>query len=181
MIKHEFEVKGTWAYGASRLSKKKALRAGMEVKLRREPDNNYDRNAVIVYRKRSKLGYLPADLAVKVAKYLDSGGTYSGSITMARQTTRNGSKYPIVYAFVIFDNLFPVNFNLPAKESKPSDLSFNTAPAPPPLLAFKAVSQSENWRQFNCTFCNTNLEVRNRYSRTEVECPACMMTFFMPP
>lgn len=42
-------------------------------KLVREPDNEYDPNAVAVRVGRSKIGHVPKELAVRVAEVMDSG------------------------------------------------------------------------------------------------------------
>lgn len=98
-------VKGVWEYSASRLVKEGALTSGMRVTLRREPNNQYDRNAASVYCGRSKLGYLARNLAAEVVSYLDSGGKYSGVITNVGQQTYKGSKYPTVSVDFSFDDL----------------------------------------------------------------------------
>jgi uncharacterized protein YbaR (Trm112 family) len=102
----EIEIKGTWAYSAPRLSKKRALRSGVAIKLRREPENTNDRNAVAVYHNRSKLGFVPREIASEIADYLDSNGVYSAAIISSQQTkSYNGDKYPIIYAQLKFHNL----------------------------------------------------------------------------
>lgn len=49
------------------------LSEGDDVKLRREPDNKYDENAVAIYSPRGKIGYIPAKHAFWVARAIDSG------------------------------------------------------------------------------------------------------------
>lgn len=50
----------------------RALRCGDEVTLVREPDNAYDKNAVAVFSvKGERLGYIPATVAVDLARAMD--------------------------------------------------------------------------------------------------------------
>lgn len=43
-------------------------------KLRREPDNEYDHNAVAVDADGAPIGFLPRDIAAQVAPVMDAGG-----------------------------------------------------------------------------------------------------------
>lgn len=49
------------------------IRRGSELKFRREPDNPYDKNAIAVYSRNHRIGYIKADVAKKLAPMLDSG------------------------------------------------------------------------------------------------------------
>lgn len=48
-------------------------RVGQEVFLKREPENEYDTNAISVILGKEKIGYIPADIAKKMSPPLDSG------------------------------------------------------------------------------------------------------------
>jgi len=63
---------------------------GMDLILKREPDNPYDNNAVgvwiksralIVFTSEVQIGYLNAEVAEEIADYIDNGGTVVGKIT----------------------------------------------------------------------------------------------------
>lgn len=56
------------------------LRSYESVQLKREPFNNYDENAVAVYYKEYKIGYLNRYLAEDIAPKMDAGIFYDGYI-----------------------------------------------------------------------------------------------------
>jgi hypothetical protein len=196
MREYNVEIKGTWAYGAARLSKNRALRAGMEIKLRRDPDNENDHNAVAVYRNRTKLGFLPREVAYEVANYLESGGSYSASITSSRQTKSfNGKKYPLIFADLIFHDLMgnssysdewvkwaaqeekrareereKANRNQIQNEaaSRPS-VANNTPPA--------KIDFSSKIFSLICPLCMSVLEANEDLKDVKIKCGACNETF----
>lgn len=73
-ITKEFSIVGSsFRPGASNLIKR--LRQGQLLLLVREPNNQYDKNAVLVVWGNRALGYLPRGLAAKIAPILDSGAS----------------------------------------------------------------------------------------------------------
>ena len=67
----ESPVAGFQYYEGKRLWKKLSMRDTL--KLIREPDNPYDENAVEIYWKERKLGYLPSVENTAVAQMMDQG------------------------------------------------------------------------------------------------------------
>lgn len=67
------------------------LKSGTEVWLRREPDNSHDPNAIHVERRSGiSLGYIPAELAAKLADALDEiNGRYPATIVRLQGGTSN--------------------------------------------------------------------------------------------
>jgi len=49
------------------------LKPGQELRVVREPDNQYDGNAIAVYIFQQKLGHLPRGFAAEVAPLIDKG------------------------------------------------------------------------------------------------------------
>ncbi len=49
------------------------LRIGQGLKMVREPDNKYDKNAIAVYYFQQCLGYIPRGLAAEIAPNMDLG------------------------------------------------------------------------------------------------------------
>lgn len=41
--------------------------------LKREPENEYDENAIAVYKDEDKIGHIPAHTAIQLAKLMDEG------------------------------------------------------------------------------------------------------------
>jgi hypothetical protein len=67
--------------GSSRQRFISECRSGDAVHFRREPDNAYDRNAIMVPRANGgQLGYLPATVASEIAPQMDSGVAFVGRI-----------------------------------------------------------------------------------------------------
>lgn len=50
------------------------LKIGKKLKLEREPTNNYDKHAIVLYRKELKLGYVPKDKNRLLSLLLKNGG-----------------------------------------------------------------------------------------------------------
>lgn len=50
------------------------LKIGKKLQLEREPDNAYDKHAIVLYRKGLKLGYIPKDKNRKLSLLLKNGG-----------------------------------------------------------------------------------------------------------
>lgn len=65
------------------------LHAGMPLRLIREPDNRYDRNAVAVWCNGKKIGHLSRELAADIAPLMDKGIDVGGTI---EQITGGGGK-----------------------------------------------------------------------------------------
>ncbi|MBS9783801.1 HIRAN domain-containing protein [Candidatus Gracilibacteria bacterium] len=51
------------------------LEIGTELKLKAEPENQYDHNAVAVYFEDKKIGYIPRSQNREIAKFLQAGHT----------------------------------------------------------------------------------------------------------
>jgi len=65
------QVVGYKYYNGFKVFKK--LKAGVKLKLKYEKDNVYDENAVEVYYKKTKLGYLPKHQNYSIAQVLKQG------------------------------------------------------------------------------------------------------------
>ena len=52
----------------------KKLKIGKKLNLKREPDNSYDKHAIVLYRKGLKLGYIPKGENRKLSLLLKNGG-----------------------------------------------------------------------------------------------------------
>jgi hypothetical protein len=72
-------------------------KSGMPATLVREPNNQYDKNAVgvwitarslIFFKSEVQIGYLNADTAEEIARYMDGGGYVSCQITEVTGGTR---------------------------------------------------------------------------------------------
>jgi hypothetical protein len=67
--------------GSSRQRNVSDCRTGDRVHLQREPDNSFDRNAVVVSRSNGgQLGYLPATVASEIAPQMDRGISFEGRV-----------------------------------------------------------------------------------------------------
>jgi hypothetical protein len=88
------KVAGVTASNLNGQSRQNYIRAfckpGMSASLIREPDNPYDTNAVgvwikarslIIFTADVQIGYLKADVAPEIARYMDKGGKVSCQIT----------------------------------------------------------------------------------------------------
>ena len=73
------QYEGRWAVARS-------LQRGEFLNIRRELDNAYDRNAILVFRSDSELGYIPRGLASILAPEMDSGLRLSGRVVSARDS-----------------------------------------------------------------------------------------------
>ena len=60
------------------------LENGTELKLVREPENKYDPEAVAVYYKDFKLGFVPSSENEKISRFLDMGYTDLFEVRVAR-------------------------------------------------------------------------------------------------
>lgn len=67
------------------------LHAGMPLIFIREPNNQYDRNAVAVWCSGKKIGHLSRDLAADIAPQIDAGADVEGTIEAI--TGGNGKTY----------------------------------------------------------------------------------------
>jgi len=82
----ESPVAGFQYYEGKHLWTKLSL--GDTLKLIREPDNSFDENAVGIYWKDGKLGYLPRVENTAVAQMMDQGQAITALIT-SKQKSRN--------------------------------------------------------------------------------------------
>lgn len=55
------------------------LKPGQQLRAEREPENQYDVNAVALYTFQQKLGYVPRGLAAEIAPFMDTGHTVAVS------------------------------------------------------------------------------------------------------
>ena len=60
------------------------LKNGTELKLVREPENKYDPEAVAIYYKDFKLGFVPSSENEKISRFLDMGYTDLFEVRVAR-------------------------------------------------------------------------------------------------
>ena len=72
-------VRGLKHYRADELSD--IMNLGDPLTLQREPDNPYDKNAIIVFWHQNKIGYIPAHKAEQVQRLINRYGTIHGEIT----------------------------------------------------------------------------------------------------
>ena len=66
-----FYVAGFKYYGGFKVIDK--LKPGVKLKLKTEPKNRYDENAIEIYYKKCKLGYVPRNQNYSIAQILNSG------------------------------------------------------------------------------------------------------------
>ena len=66
-----FCVAGFKYYGGFKVRDK--LKPGVKLKLKPKPKNRYDENAVEIYYKKCKLGYIPRNQNYSIAQILNSG------------------------------------------------------------------------------------------------------------
>ena len=62
------------------------LNSGVEVTLKREPTNKWDKNAIEVIYKGYRLGYLEREVAMRLASQMDHGLIVTGKV-MGRHNT----------------------------------------------------------------------------------------------
>lgn len=62
------------------------LAVGMELRLRRERLNPYDRNAISVWFMNDRLGYIPRDRSAALAPRMDEGDRISARIACLRES-----------------------------------------------------------------------------------------------
>ncbi|MFZ5492615.1 MAG: HIRAN domain-containing protein [Pseudomonadota bacterium] len=68
------------------------LRPGLELRLRREPWNHHDAQAVAVYYRQEKLGYLPRTDNASIARWLDQGRGLRASIAALGADAQRGGR-----------------------------------------------------------------------------------------
>jgi len=68
------------------------LRPGLELRLRREPWNRHDPQAVAVYYRQEKLGYLPRTDNTTIARWLDQGRGLRASIAALGPDAERGGR-----------------------------------------------------------------------------------------
>ena len=74
------------------------LAVGDSLRLRREPENPYDRQAVAVYRDDSKLGYVPRADNTAVSQMMDRGERLDARIEHLRESRNPWSRVGISIA-----------------------------------------------------------------------------------
>lgn len=83
---------------------RKFCKSGMPATLVREPSNQFDKNAVgvwikartlIFFTSQVQIGYLNADTAEEIARYMDSGGRMSCQITDVTGGTHGKSSFGV--------------------------------------------------------------------------------------
>ncbi len=80
-------IVGTFAVGKKQIENAKK---GDEIFLEREPANKFDKNAIKVYdRQRRPLGYVPREIAAKIAKCIDKGERISNSYILETRNLYN--------------------------------------------------------------------------------------------
>lgn len=80
VIVPEFKIAGTFAV-ATRSELASSISAGNRLRLFREPKNEYDKNAIRIEDENSrKLGYVPKDIARKLAPAMDAGASLWGKV-----------------------------------------------------------------------------------------------------
>ena len=68
------------------------LKPGLELRLRREPWNRHDPQAVAVYYRQEKLGYLPRTDNAAVARWPDQGRALRASIAALGADAQRGGR-----------------------------------------------------------------------------------------
>jgi hypothetical protein len=68
------------------------LKPGLELRLRREPWNHHDAQAVAVYYRQEKLGYLPRTDNASIARWLDQGRGLRASIAALGADAQRGGR-----------------------------------------------------------------------------------------
>ena len=95
LYQSEFPVRGAFRF-AERREACERLEEGDSVKLEREPDNTHDSNAILVLAEDdSELGYVPRELAFRIASFLDGGSQADVKVRRLWETP-NGQFVPIV-------------------------------------------------------------------------------------
>lgn len=89
-------IRGAWFYSVPRLLADGSLTIGTNLQLRREPNNVHDANAVALFLWNSKLGHIPRNLAVRIAPYLDAGGSAETQVIAIGTRKRQGKTSPTV-------------------------------------------------------------------------------------
>ncbi|WP_158582915.1 HIRAN domain-containing protein [Lysinibacillus yapensis] len=76
-----------------------------EIELKREKENEFDENAIAIYvtleNGKEKIGYIPADLAGKLAKIMDSGDELHIEFYCFTTQTYTHSDYKVSYRGLI--------------------------------------------------------------------------------
>ena len=76
----EFKIAGTFAV-AKRSELPYIIHSGTRLRLFREPDNDYDKNAIRIEDENSRqLGYVPKEIAKKLAGMIDNGASLWGKV-----------------------------------------------------------------------------------------------------
>jgi len=85
--------------GQSRLDLVSTLECGTSLTLVPEPDNRFDRNAILVYRTDtpgSDIGYMDATGAKQFCKLIERGSTFSAEVSLIDRR----ASYPQVYFYI---------------------------------------------------------------------------------
>lgn len=98
-------------YGRDRMAFLNHLTRGTKLLLVPEPDNPYDRNAVLVYMEgdvENDLGYLYSSAAKKICRMIECGATFSAEVYYVYRKPR--SNYPEVCIIYLYQ-LTPMTTN----------------------------------------------------------------------
>ena len=68
------------------------LKPGLELRLRREPWNHHDTQAVAIYYRQEKLGYLPRSDNAAIARWLDQGRALRANIAALGADAARGGR-----------------------------------------------------------------------------------------
>jgi hypothetical protein len=92
MVYKSFYIAGLEYYESYKIQKK--LQIGDKLKLKTEPKNRFDENAVEIYYKKHKLGYIPKKSNYSIAQILNKG--YNIFKAYIQNIDENGIKVAIV-------------------------------------------------------------------------------------
>ncbi len=76
------------------------LKIGRELRLVPEPSNQFDKNAVAIYLKKSKLGYIPRAQNREISKFLNSGYNPFRAFIQMVDSTKNPEEQVRVIVFI---------------------------------------------------------------------------------
>jgi hypothetical protein len=71
------------------------LKIGTELKLKAEPENQFDAYAVAIYYKETKLGYIPRGENKEISKFLNCGYTDIFEVKICRITSETHTEQQI--------------------------------------------------------------------------------------
>lgn len=133
-------IKGTRFYKAQELFEKGELYVGLPLRLRHQPNNQSDKNAVGIYIKRSgkMLGHVSRDIAPKYANLANSGNIIEASISSVTES----SGYINIDVHVAYEENEPAS--IPANNSS-LWLSASSMPSTPGVYAIRNISTGREY------------------------------------